>query len=238
MEFKKIVRQMYRTLNNGAKMQDEVYWAQIYNNTVSNSSWLKNNNFSPGRWAVGYPFLYTMYRVLDEMHPKRILELGMGQTTKMIGQYVAYNSDVEHIVVEQDKDWIKFFTGISPLPTKSNVIHCDYEYVPYKSEKNVRIFSNFTDKLQDKSFDFICIDAPIGSYRYSRIDILNILPQCLSESFILMLDDYNRTGEQNTMREITHCLEQNGITYDTGVYHGEKDVVLLASENNKYFCSM
>ena len=47
-------------------MQNELYWAQIYNSTTQNSAWLTENNFSPGRWAVGYNFLYVMYRILSE----------------------------------------------------------------------------------------------------------------------------------------------------------------------------
>ena len=67
--------------------QSEVLWGEIFRDTIVNSIWLKDKSFSPGRWAAGYPFLYALYRVLDEARPKRILELGLGQTTRMIGQY-------------------------------------------------------------------------------------------------------------------------------------------------------
>ena len=43
----------------------EILWAQIFNNTISSSAWLKDASFSPGRAAVGYPFLYACYRILD-----------------------------------------------------------------------------------------------------------------------------------------------------------------------------
>lgn len=216
MDFKNTLGQAYKLLTRTSRMQDELYWAQIYNNTVSGSTWLKDNSFCLGRWAVGYPFLYALYRVLNEWKPKRILELGLGQTTKMIGQYAANNQEIEHIIIEQDKDWIEFFTkGVFSLPQNSNIIQHDYEFIPYKSQKDVRVFSDFANQINNKSFDLICIDAPIGSKVYSRIDILKLLPACLPNSFVLMMDDYNRIGEQNTIKDIKSCLDNNKINYST-----------------------
>ena len=50
----------------------------------------------PGRWAaVGFPYLYVMYRVLNEVRPEMLLEIGTGQTTKMIWIYLRWNADAE-----------------------------------------------------------------------------------------------------------------------------------------------
>ena len=56
------------------KQTSEAVWAHIFHDTIVESTWLKDKTFSPGRWAVGYPYLYVMYRILNEVHPKRILE--------------------------------------------------------------------------------------------------------------------------------------------------------------------
>jgi len=238
MKIRKLLSNCYRTLTKSSRMLDELYWAEIYNSTTSNSTWLTENNFSPGRWAVGYPFLYAMYRILNEKRPVEVLELGLGQTTKMIGQYAKSNPTIQHTIIEEDKEWISFFNNIFSLPENSNIIQHDYEYIKFKNGKNVRIFSNFQEHIQNKKFDFIMVDAPIGSEVFSRIDILKILPQCLSDSFVIMIDDYERDGEQNTVRELCCILEEHQISYATGVYHGEKDVIVIASLDNKFFCSM
>ena len=57
----------------------EILWGEIFNNTVSNSDWLTDRSFSPGRWAVGYQYLYSVYRILDIIKPQSILELGLGK---------------------------------------------------------------------------------------------------------------------------------------------------------------
>lgn len=93
---------------------DELYWAQIYNSTIQNSAWLEDKSISPGRWAVGYNYLYVLYRILDDIRPSHILELGLGQSTKLIGQYAIFpevSGNIKHVVVEHDAEWSKFFFG-------------------------------------------------------------------------------------------------------------------------------
>ena len=104
----------------------EAVWAEIFNNCIRSSSWLKDSSFSPGRWAVGFQYLYALYRVLDEGHPKNILELGMGQSTKMIAQYVAENAGVKHIVTEADASWIEFFKENYLLPPATDILQMPY----------------------------------------------------------------------------------------------------------------
>lgn len=89
-----------------ANRVEEQMWASIYESTVKDSAWMKCG-ISPGRWAVGYNFLYVLFRVLDGMKPQSILELGAGQTTKMVNEYKKQNQNISHITCEQDEDWKK-----------------------------------------------------------------------------------------------------------------------------------
>lgn len=226
--------------NKASRSASETVWAEIFNNAISDSKWLKNKAFSPGRWAVGYPYLYVMYRVLNEFKPKSILELGLGQSTRMIAQYAAANPYVKHYVVEHDAEWIEFFKNDFTLPENTEIVQLDREMIKYKEAEEVRVFKGFSDRFKNMKFDFICIDAPLGGDMkyYSRIDILNILPECLDSSFIIMIDDYNRVTEQRTVSEMKHILSENYIKFKTSVYFGEKDMFILASEDAKFFCSL
>ncbi len=238
-----LAKQIERTRGQGitaARIAEESTWAAIYNNTVVDSIWLKNRTFSPGRWAIGYPFLYVMYRVLNESHPKRILELGLGQSTRMLAQYAEAFEDVEHIVVEHDQDWIDFFKNDFRLSEHSEIVKLDLGMVPYREAAAVRGFKGFRERFANQRFDFIVIDAPLGSdmKEYSRIDILGILPDCLEEKFCVMMDDYMRTGEQNTAARIQEILQENQIGYASGKYSGRKDIFVLASEDQKFLCTL
>ena len=219
---------------------EEADWAEIFNNTISDSSWLKNKALAPGRWAVGYPLLYAMYRVLDEYRPQSILELGLGQSTRMMAQYAKANPDVSHTVVEHDGEWIRLFQEQFALPENSRILQLELTSEEYKEAKSVRTYSGFEENFRGQKFDFILIDAPFGGdmKEYSRIDLLHLLPDCLGERFVIMMDDCERPGETHTAREIEQLLKRYGIEYERGFYNGKKDSVLFCDEKNRFLTTM
>lgn len=229
-----------RQAADSARHASEAVWAQIFNNTISESLWLKDKTFSPGRWAVGYPYLYVMYRVLNETRPKRILELGLGQSTRMIAQYAAAFQDVEHIVVEHDPEWVEFFCNDFPIPKNTKVVMLEREMVPYKEADAVRVFKGFKETFQGQKFDFISVDAPLGSDmpQYSRIDVLNLVPDGLTPNFVIMVDDCDRSGEINTVQEIRKKLSNSGIAQRMGRYSGAKTCSLVCPDHFGFLCSL
>lgn len=224
----------------GQRNGDEIIWAEIFNNVISNSSWLTNKSFSAGRWAVGYQYLYVVYRILNEVRPRNILELGLGQSTRLFGQYAASDVEVQHIVVEHDPTWIQFFQRDFHLPSNSTIIQLEREYRLFREDDNVLAFKNFKETFKGHKFDFISIDAPLGAKAivYARVDILDLLPDILADSFIIIIDDFNRKGEKNTVAILEEILQENGILYVKGVYAGKKDCIVICSEDLKFVCSM
>ena len=71
-------------------IQNELLKAEVFNSTIADSEWLRYKSFSPGRWAVDYALLYTLYRTLTAMKPTKIIEFGLGQSSKMIHQYAIF----------------------------------------------------------------------------------------------------------------------------------------------------
>jgi len=233
-------KQIGLRLINCSRYASEAVWAEIFNNTISGSNWLKNTAFSPGRWAVGYQYLYVMYRILNETNPKRILELGLGQSTKMISQYALAHDDITHIVIEHDEEWVNFFKMNCDVSDCTEIIMLEREMVTYKEADAVRAFKDFEKTVSGRKFDFISIDAPLGGdmKQYARIDILSILPKCLGEDFVIMIDDTERSGERKTIVEIEQCLKESNIRYCCGTYSGKKDCVLICAEHMSFLTSM
>lgn len=222
------------------RASNESVWAHIFHDTIEGSLWLKNKIFYPGRWAAGYPFLYVLYRSLNEFQPRSILELGLGQTTRIIGQYAAYNKECRHIVTEHDTEWINIFKRDFELSDNTEILKLDIEKKSYYNTVPSTAYVDFAEKLKGKKFDMISIDAPFGGdhLEYSRMDILQILPDCLNEDFVIFLDDYNRKGEQNMMEKLKEVLNNNQIKYTTGNYGGNKDTFMVTSESLKFLCTM
>ena len=228
------------------KISRENLWANIFHDTIKSSRWLKEQPFSPGRAAIGYPTLYALYRILDEMQPRSILEMGLGQSTKMIGSYVRWKhergEECRHYVVEHDETWIDFFKGSFELSEASEVIHRELVTLEMAdlqgNPTNVNMYRDFTEKLEGKEFDLIFIDGPFGSPVYSRVDIIDLLPECLAESFVLMLDDAERQGEQNTLQMLLSMLKESGRTCASNYYSGEKATAIITSQDLHFFCTM
>lgn len=243
-------RRLMNYLANVDRNVNELIWANVYHDASRGCEWFPKEGLviNPGRWAVGYNYFYVVFRVLNETKPRSILELGAGQSSRLIGQYVKTreNADeVEHIIVEHDGNFArtlqrdfqfspatKFF--IAPLTRKKvRVNNSDGECYAYDEKV-------FGEAIGDRKFDFISIDGPygFGGKTFARIDLLAHLPRCLSESFCLVIDDFNREGEQNTARLIRNVLDQNHIAYSQHVYSGSKDMYLLASADRSWLCSM
>lgn len=218
---------------------NEVIWGQIFNNTITDSSWLANQTFSPGRWAAGYQFLYVLYRALNEARPKKILELGLGQTTRMISQYAAANRQVSHKVVEHDAEWAMFFKQDFTLSPQTELIQLPLVKRSYQGDK-LYAYKNFKNTFPNDKFDLISIDGPFGflSKEYARMDILELLPDCLEKSFIIMIDDYERNGEQNTIKHIRKVLDKASVPYAFGNYAGQKHTAIITSDDLKFLCSL
>jgi len=234
------VMQLQAATADGVHQSMEAVYAHVFHDTIIDSSWLRNKTFSPGRWAVGYQMLYVMYRILDEVRPRSILELGLGQSTKMISQYVMNSGeDVHHTVMEHDPKWIDFFKKQYTLDSTTEI-----KLLPLKMEEyngnEVRVYDGFTDAIRDHRYDFIVIDAPMGGdmKENARIDVLKNLPGCLDESFVILMDDTNRSGEMNTIHEMENLLDERGISFASGKYQGNKGCYVIASSELAFLCSM
>lgn len=228
-------------LKNLGGVNKEILWAQIWHDTIKGCEWIGEDfGVSPGRWAVGYDYLYVMTRILEEIRPKYVLDMGLGISTSLISLYFDYYKyeKGEHIVIEHDEKWIEFYTKrhkISPNTHINGSVLIDKDIKGHVFTG----YNNFAEIVYKKKFDVISIDGPFGSEgKYSRGDIVECIPDILGESFVIIFDDMHRTGEQNTFEEIKQILANKGIAYRFGSYSGAKRCGVIVSEDNGFICSM
>lgn len=132
---KKPLKKFHRLLIGNKGVEKEILWANIFRDTIADSSWLKNKTFSLGRAAAGYPTMYAMYRILNEVQPAQILELGLGQSTRMISQYALACPNIQHTVVEHNASWVQFFEQQFAIPANTKIQFLDLETVSLKRKK-------------------------------------------------------------------------------------------------------
>lgn len=222
----------------------EIHWAQIYHDTIIGSKWLQDRTVSPGGvrgWAVGYNFLYVLYRVLEEMKPNRILELGLGQSTRLTSQYAAYFG-AEHVVVEHDKEWENFFRGSFCLPPTTRIVQRNLMKRELDGQKYLA-YEDFAGVVKNLSgpCNLILIDGPFGGQsKRSRRDIIPYLMEVVADEFVIMVDDCGRQGEENLLEEIKRILDSGKIEYMDGIYRsgGTCHVGVIVDIKHRFFVSM
>lgn len=227
---------------------NELIWANVFHDAIKGCSWLDTENFAiyPGRSAVGYNYFYVVFRLLNEFKPKKILETGLGQSSRLIGKYVATHENCRHDIVEHDADFAEVAQKNFNFSPASIFNLIDIRQVEFKNGSQTGTIiiydeKSFKDVVDGNKYDFISIDGPFGynnTAPFSRIDILNYLPQCLNESFCIVMDDFERIGEKNTAAIIRDILTKNKIAFRDGVYPGSKDLYLLASANLSWLTTM
>ncbi len=233
-----------QNLRRSDAMLRELLWSQVFRDAIADCPWLPSKAFSPGRRAAGYPLLYVLFRVLADAAPRRVLELGMGQTTRMIAQYAAHHADSAHWVVEHDEDWIAFFLRNFSLSKQSTLLRMQLTRKAASGASDTctaPAYENFGQRLNGQVFDLILIDGPFGATEAgaaSRIDVLELLPGCLAPSFAILLDDTHRSGEQKTVELIRAHLIASGIAHRTAGYRGEKHCTLIVSNDQRFLCSL
>lgn len=219
-------------LNNSAleilQIEKEILHAHKFNSTIIDSSWFKYKNVSPGGSAVDYCFFYTLYRVLCSIKPNSILEFGLGQSSKMVHQFANFHDSLA-ITVEHDSSWATFFNEGKDGNYFINIKFLELETKKYKGV-DVLTYKDCYETFKNSTFDLIIVDGPFGFSEntiYSRPQIIELINGCISKDFVIIIDDYDRIGEQNTVREIFNFFDTNHIDYVYKVYSSVKSHILI-----------
>ncbi|MDR0883360.1 MAG: hypothetical protein LBN05_01940 [Oscillospiraceae bacterium] len=210
-------------------------WAHVFHDTIRQSTWFTAPTLSPGGWAVGYPYCYLLYRALEQAKPQDILELGLGQSTRILSQFAAAHPEMRHCVIEHDPVWMDFCAKEFHLPANSTLVQLDLETKPFM-DTEVLQYKGFAEKMAGRKFDLISIDAPLGTTneKYSRVDVLQLIPDCLKEDFVILVDDYHREPEKQMAELLLETLKKAGIPVASRCYFGNKNTFIIVSESRKF----
>ena len=214
----------------------ELNYADLLHDTICESPWLKNKTLSLFGWAANYSFIYLLYRVLDKVMPQNILEMGLGQTTKLTSQYVAYKNSKAHLnVCEHNQDWINIYQ--TELPQSENMVinHFDLSFFEYEGKQNDK-YKDLTQKFESEKFDLIIVDGPVGGgNNLPRSNILDLVQNDnLANDFIIIFDDSERVGEKNTIASVRDLLKQKGIDFVEFDRNGIKNQHVITSSSRSF----
>ncbi len=195
--------------------------------------------------AAATPSLQLLhFKILRLCQPQRVLELGSGQTTKLLSCYAKENSTAFLLTLEQDETWVNIL--------KPQLVH-DYRHAPLQPTQFTCNGSQLAldtkwyaeqPELLAGGFDYMLIDGPDNNtpgtsfYPYSRSGILKYLPTLLAPSFVLVFDDAERYGEIMTIQACEAILKAAGTQYRCFSVHGIKTQVVFCSPDRSFLRSV
>lgn len=215
-------------LAGSSPREDEIYWGLIFNSAIASSDWLRNKSFYPGRWAAGYPLLYVLYRIYNDLKPRAVLEFGLGETTKLLAQYKRAHPDACARVIEQDRNWLDAFNrNYFNIQEYSSCLELEKRLVFGKESYT---YKGLFECIKDTKYDFVIVDGPWGSDQYSRYQIVDVVENdLLCKEFILVIDDFERPGEKQTVRKLKEALDRKNIRYAVETYSGERATLVICT---------
>lgn len=215
----------------------ELEWAHIFHDSIRGKKYIEELSLNIGRWAGNYSFFYVLNRILSDYKPEKILDLGLGESSKLISTYLEhYLPHSNHTIVEQDEKWALAFSNRFQLSERSKIVHCPLQVVEIKGFQS-QSYTHFKENITGK-FDLYIVDGPFGSERYSRYDIISLVENFdASDEFIIMMDDTNRPGERDTRNDIVSLLKSKNISHHLGDYQGNKTVSVICSDQFKFATS-
>ena len=197
--------------------------------------WAPKDFFTDG--AAGSPSLQLFHiKVLSLIRPRNILELGSGQTSKLISAYVADSPGSHAISIEQSQEWHDIL--------RPSISH-EYKVVPVAKRhvEGVDVLSYQLD-LHDQKFDYVLVDGPdnnLEGWRYtpfSRAGIVDQLPGALAPEFVVVFGDAERPGERQTVELFSKRLTQGGIAHRRFTLIGVKHQAVFVSPNLAFLQSV
>lgn len=221
---------------NNAQLK-ELEWAHIYHDSIRGKKWLQDLPINVGRWAGNYSFFYVLSRILAEYYPKSIIEFGLGESSKMISTYIDnYLKESQHLIIEQSQEWADAFNTNFRLSDNSKIKVFNMLVKQVKG-KYTNGYEGI-EKLKNEKFDLYIVDGPFGSKNYSRYDIVSLVSTLTSDDeFIIIIDDYQRKGEQQTTEDIDEIFKSKNICIHKKVYEGNKSSIVLATNKYKFAAS-
>jgi len=182
-------------------MQRELGYQNLFDIQCRNRG-ITNDFYAVGA-AASYGLMYLLFRVFNEHEINSVVEFGSGQTTLLIDRIK--KAGTHHACYEHNPDW---HAQIAPRLTS-----CDYRLRPLEDStidtRRVQWYSH----VEARNFDLMLIDGPPGTDRYSRFGCVELIRSRISKDFLIIMDDGQRRGEQDTVAHIVDLLRHAGLAF-------------------------
>jgi predicted O-methyltransferase YrrM len=175
--------------------------------------------FYPVGAAASYSLLYLLTRVMSELPVKTVLEMGSGQSTVLIDHLLPEGGS--HLAYEQDADWAQ---RVGARVKRSQVRHSPLASLSHEGQA-----WHGLSGVQPQAFDLLLVDGPNGTDPLSRFDCVPLVAAHPGSEFIVVIDDADRPGEQETIAVLQRVLKQRGLDFKLNYLHGRNTQAVITT---------
>lgn len=235
---KQLIKENKERQNKIIAQNEELLWSAVFHDSIRGKKGIEDLSLNIGRWAGNYSFFYVLNRVLIDYQPTRILEFGLGESSKFVSTYLDnYLLNSEHLIIEQDANWKAIFENKFALSSRSSIKVLPLIKKKYK-EYDFNGYENIESTITS-TFDLYIIDGPFGSLNYSRFDVFTLAEKLSNkDEFVILIDDFDRSGEKQTVDELLKMFKKKKTNVFTASYSGLKSVTVIVTERYKYLTSL
>ena len=214
----------------------ELEWAHVFHDSIRGKPWLQSLPLNIGRWAGNYSYFYVLCRLLNDYQPAKIIEFGVGESSKVVSAFLENQLlESQHLILEEDQQWATAFASRFTLGERSEIKLLPIEEkqtsdgVPYNG------YGEIETLVGNAKYDLYLVDGPKGSSHCSRYDIVVAMEACEpGDEFIVVIDDHNRPGEQETAERLQQLLRDKGLTIFSGQYIGNSSQIVIATPKYRF----
>lgn len=170
-----------------------------------------DDSYYPVGSAANYSLLYFVTRCFLEFPIRNAIEFGAGQSSVLMSQLNdRLKREATLTTVEHDVRWADI------VRAKVNHTVITAELVP-KTIDGHKI-SHYGGEYFDSSalYDFVLVDGPPAYKKettFNRLGAMEVIENNLADSFVIVLDDMQREGEQELSRLIHRKLKDRGCNF-------------------------
>jgi hypothetical protein len=165
----------------GASHTREILFQNLLNQNAE-AFGIKLRGIYPVGGAANYSLLYLIFRSLSELPVSSVMDIGAGQTSILLSA-MADAFPHKALTLESNEQWVKIVGPKIRHELLVSALGADGEYQEQPTGK----------------YDMVIVDGPAGTMRNSRKSSLAVLQKCLANEFLVIFDDAERRGEQDTI---------------------------------------
>lgn len=172
------------------KLHAEMAMIDMLRRIQEEQSWIPKVLYPIGG-ATNHALLYLLTRLLAEKNIGNTLELGVGQTTKVLAGYA---KEMQTCVcsIDDSSFWVDKFRPFCTAP--GHRIFC-CPLAQTNSGTEWYDISSVQAQFPNGGFDLVLVDGPVGSAKCSRVGIVDRFLDICAQEWVVIWDDLHRKAD-------------------------------------------